>query len=55
MPDPVKHRGCADCGTTSFDVPVLWSVPVPHAIGSKAVCPACAYKYGLEILEEVSA
>ena len=53
MPDPVKHQGCADCGTYFY--PMLYSVPVPYAIGSKAVCPACAVNYGLEIREEVSA
>lgn len=53
MPEPVKHQGCADCGTTT--VKILTSIPVPAAIGSKAVCPACADKYGLTIPEEVSA
>ena len=42
----VKHGGCSDCQTR--EVPVLRSTPVPGQVMSKAVCPACARKYGME-------
>ena len=47
MAERITHGGGADCGTRVVDV--LYSVPVPGQVMSKAVCPACARKYDVEV------
>jgi hypothetical protein len=37
--DTPQHGGCYDCLTQN--VPILYSMPIPGKIGSKAVCAGC--------------